>query len=143
MYHVSWFSIIKLKNFQLKFDIIYTLFVIDYDYASNISYFVSNIHSREFYACIRLAITKYISIKTILPLVLNPKHIKVCFHFLNFPLIKFHLRGFHLLQNIFSGPSFTNAYSSYNSYNDGDKKVCQVKQVFMGMHEYNFLYLLF
>ena len=86
----------------------------------------------------QLAITKYISIKTILPLVLNPKHIKVCFHFLNFPLIKFHLRGFHLLQNIFSGPSFTNAYSSYNSYNDGDKKVCQVKQVFMGMHEYKF-----
>ena len=43
-----------------------------------------------------------------------------------------------MLQNIFSGPSFTNAYSSYNSYNDGDKKVCQVKQVFMGMHEYKF-----
>ena len=90
-----------------------------------------------------LIILRNISIKIHFAACFELKHIIVYFHFLNFPLIKFHLRGFHLLQKFFSGPSFTNAYSSYNSYNDGDKKVCQVKQVFMGMHEYNFLYLLF
>ena len=43
-------------------------------------------------------ILRNISIKIHFAACFELKHIKVCFHFLNFPLIKFHLRGFHLLQ---------------------------------------------
>ena len=45
-----------------------------------------------------LVILRNISIKIHFAACFELKHIKVCFHFLNFPLIKFHLRGFHLLQ---------------------------------------------
>ena len=50
------------------------------------------------YACEMRVILRNISIKIHFAACFELKHIKVCFHFLNFPLIKFHLRGFHLLQ---------------------------------------------
>jgi len=123
IYHIIWAYMMKLNWFLFFYDFIYIKYVV---------YSLVNL-----YVCKMLVILRNISIKIHFAACFELKHIKVCFHFLNFPLIKFHLRGFHLLQK-FSLAHHLQMHTRHNSYNDGDKKVCQVKQVFMGMHEYNF-----